>query len=177
MSIGDITTTVIGNLTKDPELRVTPSGASVVAFTIASSSRVYDQQAGEWKDGATVFMRCSAWRHMADHIAETIEKGTRVIAHGRLKQRTWTDNNNVERIVIELEVDEIGPSLKYATATVKKTTRGAGGAEPPHPATTWGNGTGQPSGGWGNAPASAGGWDNAAAGTGGWSASDDEPPF
>jgi len=166
MSSGDITTTVIGNLTKDPELRITPSGASVVAFTIASSARVFDQQAGAWKDGPTVFMRCSAWRHMADHIAETLERGMRVVAHGRLKQRDWEDDKGVKRIVIELDVDEIGPSLKYATAKVVKAARGGAGAEPPHPATAWDNAGGNQAGGWGNAPAS----DQ-------WSPTDDQPPF
>src|SRR5882762_1212046 len=115
MSIGDTTLTVVGNLTKDPELRIMPNtGTSVVSFTVASSRRVWDKDKNEYKDGDSLFMRCSAWRHLADHIAESCEKGTRVIVTGRLSQRDYVDNQNVQRTIMELQVEEVGPSLKYA---------------------------------------------------------------
>ncbi len=123
----DTTITVIGNLTADPELRFTQSGAAVASFTIASTPRIYDRQAGEWKDGDALFMRCSLWRDAAENVAESLEKGSRVIAQGRLKQRSFTDRDGNNRTVIEMEVDEIGPSLRYATAKPNKVQRGGGG--------------------------------------------------
>ena len=125
MAAGDISVTVVGNLTNEPELRFTPSGAAVASFTIASSSRVLDKTTNEWKDGDTVFMRCSVWRQYAENVAESLQKGMRVIATGRLKQRSYETKEGEKRTAIELEVDEIGPSLRYATAQV---TRAAGGA-------------------------------------------------
>jgi len=129
---GDTIITVIGNLTGDPELRFTPSGAAVANFTIASTPRSFDKQANEWKDGETLFLRCSIWRDAAENVAESLQRGTRVIAHGNLKSRSYDTKEGEKRTVIELEVDEIGPSLKYATAKVTKTERSramAGGSQ------------------------------------------------
>lgn len=123
----DTTITVIGNLTADPELRFTQSGVAVASFTIASTPRSFDKQANEWKDGEALFMRCSIWRDAAENVAESLEKGSRVIAQGRLKQRSFTDREGNNRTSIELDVDEIGPSLKYATAKANKVQRGQGG--------------------------------------------------
>ncbi|WP_239404756.1 single-stranded DNA-binding protein [Frankia sp. Cj3] len=138
---GETTITVIGNLTRDPELRFTPTGDAVTAFTIASTPRVLDRQTNQWKDGDALFLRCSIWRQPAEHVAESLAKGMRVIVTGRLKQRTFETREGEKRTVVELDVDEIGPSLKFATARVVKATRGtptgpapATGSYPPHPA-------------------------------------------
>ncbi len=128
---GDTVITIIGNLTSDPELRWTPSGAAVANFTIASTPRTLDRQTQEWKDGEPLFLRCSVWRQAAEHVAESLTRGSRVMAQGRLKQRSFETKEGENRTVIELEVDEIGPSLRYATATVTRVTRsgdGGGGA-------------------------------------------------
>jgi single-strand DNA-binding protein len=129
---GDTIITVVGNLTDDPELRFTPSGAAVANFTVASTPRSFDRQANEWKDGDTLFMRCSIWRQAAENVAESLVRGTRVVVTGRLKQRSFETREGERRTVVELDVDEIGPSLRYATAKVQKTQRGgaAGGAQP-----------------------------------------------
>jgi single-strand DNA-binding protein len=124
---GDTSITIIGNITGDPELRFTPSGAAVANFTIASTPRSYDKQANEWKDGETLFMRCSVWRDAAENVAESLQRGTRVIASGNVKSRSYETKEGEKRTVIELEVDEVGPSLKYATAKVQKTQRSSGG--------------------------------------------------
>jgi single-strand DNA-binding protein len=158
---GDTVITVIGNLTADPELRFTPSGAAVANFTVASTPRAFDKASGEWKDGEALFMRCNIWRQAAENVAETLTRGARVIVSGRLKQRSYETREGEKRTVVELEVDEIGPSLKYATAKVNKVSRGGGGG---------GFGSGGSGGGpsddpWGSAPM---------AGSGG---ADDEPPF
>lgn len=123
----DTIITVIGNLTADPELRFTQSGVAVAGFTIASTPRTFDRQSNEWKDGETLFMRCSIWRDAAENVASSLEKGTRVVAQGRLKQRSFTDREGQNRTSIELDVDEIGPSMKYATAGVTKVKKGEGG--------------------------------------------------
>jgi single-strand DNA-binding protein len=123
---GDTTLTLIGNLTNDPELRFTPSGAAVANFTVASTPRAFDRQSNEWKDGETLFMRCSVWRDAAENVAESLQRGSRVIVTGRLKSRTWDTKEGEKRTVVELEVDELGPSLRYATAKVNKTSRGGG---------------------------------------------------
>jgi single-strand DNA-binding protein len=125
---GDTVITVIGNITGDPELRFTPSGAAVANFTVASTPRQFDRQSNEWKDGETLFMRCSVWRDAAENVAESLQRGTRVIVSGRLKSRSYETKEGEKRTVIELEVDEVGPSLRYATAKVNKTQRGGGGA-------------------------------------------------
>ncbi|WP_108720341.1 single-stranded DNA-binding protein [Miniimonas sp. S16] len=121
---GETVITVIGNLTADPELRFTPSGAAVANFTVASTPRAYDRQSGEWRDGDTLFMRCSLWREAAENVAESLTKGTRVIASGRLVQRSYETREGEKRTVVELQVDEIGPSLRYATARVTRAQRG-----------------------------------------------------
>ncbi len=125
---GETVITVIGNLTADPELRFTPSGAAVANFTVASTPRQFDRQSNEWKDGETLFMRCAIWRDAAENVAESLTRGSRVIVSGRLKSRSWDDKESGQkRTATELDVEEVGPSLKYATAKVNKTQRGGGG--------------------------------------------------
>ncbi|GAA1864486.1 single-stranded DNA-binding protein [Myceligenerans crystallogenes] len=124
---GETVITVVGNLTGDPELRFTPSGAAVANFTIASTPRVFDRQSNEWKDGETLFMRCSLWREAAENVAESLTKGMRCIAQGRLVQRSYETREGEKRTVVELQVDEIGPSLRRATAKVSRSNRGGGG--------------------------------------------------
>jgi len=120
---GETTLTVVGNLTGDPELRFTPSGHAVADFTVASTPRSFDRQAGAWRDGEPLFLRCTAWRQLAEHTAESLTKGTRVIVTGRLRQRSFELTEGVTRTVTELDVDELGPSLRHSTARVTKTTR------------------------------------------------------
>lgn len=124
---GETIITVVGNLTADPELRFTQSGAAVASFTVASTPRTFDRQANEWKDGEAMFLRCSIWRDAAENVAESLEKGSRVIVQGRLKQRSFTDRDGNNRTTIEMDVDEVGPSLRYATAKPNKVQRGGGG--------------------------------------------------
>ena len=170
---GDTTITVVGNLTADPELRFTPSGAAVANFTVASTPRIYDRQSGEWKDAEALFLRCNIWREAAENVAESLTRGSRVIVTGRLKQRSYETREGEKRTVVEVEVDEIGPSLRYATAKVNKATRSGGG----------GGGFGGGGGGSRQAPAqaSSGGpgddpWGSAPA-SGSFGGGDDEPPF
>jgi single-strand DNA-binding protein len=177
---GETTITVIGNLTNDPELRFTPSGQAVANFTIASTPRTFDRQSNEWKDGETLFLRASVWKEAAENVAESLTKGMRVIVSGRLKSRSYETKEGEKRTVIELEVDEIGPSLRYAQAKVNRVARadkgGTGGG-------FGGNTTGgQGNGNWGGTSAatedpwatpgvssnSGGGWGNGP---------DSEPPF
>jgi len=175
---GDTVITVIGNLTADPELRFTPSGAAVANFTVASTPRMFDRQTNEWKDGEALFLRCNIWREAAENVAESLTRGSRVIVSGRLKQRSFETREGEKRTVVELEVDEIGPSLRYATAKVNKASRsggggggfggGGGGGGSRQPAQAAGS-TGGAAGGddpWGSAPAS-----------GSFGGGDDEPPF
>ena len=124
---GDTVITVIGNLTADPELRWTQSGAAVADFTVASTPRTYDRNAGEWRDGDTLFMRCSVWRETAENVAESLRKGMRVIVQGRLTQRSYDTQQGERRTVVELQVDEVGPSLRRARAHVTRTTPSGGG--------------------------------------------------
>ncbi|MGW5670565.1 single-stranded DNA-binding protein [Micromonospora sp. NPDC003776] len=124
---GDTTITVIGNLTDDPELRFTPSGAAVAKFRVASTPRFMDKASGEWKDGEPLFLSCTVWRQAAENVAESLQRGARVIVSGRLRQRSYETREGEKRTVIELEVDEIGPSLRYATAKVQKMSRSGGG--------------------------------------------------
>lgn len=124
---GDTIITVIGNLTGDPELRFTPSGAAVANFTVASTPRSFDKGSNEWKDGDTLFMNCSIWREAAENVAESLTKGTRVIASGRLVQRSYETREGEKRTVVELQVEEIGPSLKYASAKVTRAQKSGGG--------------------------------------------------
>ncbi|KNX38733.1 single-stranded DNA-binding protein [Luteipulveratus halotolerans] len=139
MAAGDTVITIVGNLTQDPELRFTPSGAAVANFTVASTPRQFDRQTNEWKDGETLFMRCSVWREAAENVAESLGRGTRVVVTGRLVSRSFETKEGEKRTVMEMQVDEVGPSLRYATAKVNKTQRGGGG----------GFGGGQQGGGFG----------------------------
>jgi single-strand DNA-binding protein len=127
MGQGDVNITVIGNLTDDPELRFTPSGAAVAKFRVASTPRSFDKTTNEWKDGDPTFLSCTAWRQMAENVAESLTRGARVIVVGRLKQRSYETKEGEKRTVYELEADEVGPSLKLATAKVQKMSRSSGG--------------------------------------------------
>ena len=127
---GETVITVVGNLTADPELRFTPSGAAVANFTVASTPRTFDRQSGEWKDGEALFLRCNVWRQPAENVAESLTRGMRVMVSGRLRQRSFETREGEKRTVVELEVDEVGPSLRYATAKVNKVSRGGPAAEP-----------------------------------------------
>lgn len=120
---GDTVITVVGNLTDDPDIRITPSGDAVTHFTVASTPRTFDRQSNTWKDADTLFLRCSAWRQEAEHVAESLVRGTRVIVQGRLRQRTYETREGEKRTVVECEVDEIGPSLRFATTKVTRATR------------------------------------------------------
>lgn len=157
---GETLITVIGNLTADPELRFTPAGAAVANFTIASTPRTFDRGTNEWKDGDALFLRCNIWREAAENVAESLTRGSRVIAQGFLKQRSYETREGEKRTVVELEVQEIGPSLKYAVAKPNKAGRGGGG--------------GSTGGGFGGGGGRAGGDDP-------WGSTpppaDDEPPF
>jgi single-strand DNA-binding protein len=133
---GETIITVVGNLTADPELRYTQNGLPVANFTIASTPRNFDKASGEYKDGDALFLRASVWREFAEHVAGSLTKGSRVIATGRLKQRTYQDREGQNRTAIELEVDEIGPSLRYATAQVTRAAGGTGGTSAPTAQTT-----------------------------------------
>ena len=125
---GETLITVVGNLTDDPELRFTPSGAAVANFTVASTPRTFDRQSQEWKDGEALFLRCNVWRQAAENVAESLTRGSRVIVHGRLRQRGWETKEGEKRTSYEIEADEVGPSLRYATAKVNKVSRAAGGS-------------------------------------------------
>lgn len=124
---GETVITVVGNLVDDPELRFTPSGAAVANFRIASTPRTFDKQSNEWKDGDALFLSCSVWRQAAENVAESLQKGMRVVVQGRLKQRSYETREGEKRTVVELDVEEVGPSLKYATAKVARVQRGGGG--------------------------------------------------
>jgi single-strand DNA-binding protein len=126
---GETVITVVGNLTADPELRFTPSGAAVASFTIASTPRTFDRNSNEWKDGEALFLRCSIWRQAAENVAESLQRGMRVVAQGRLKQRSYETREGEKRTVFEIDVDEVGPSLKNATAKVTKASRSGGSSD------------------------------------------------
>ena len=145
---GETVITVVGNLTADPELRFTPNGAAVANFTVASTPRTFDRQTNEWKDGETLFLRCSIWREAAENVAESLTKGMRVIVQGRLRARSYDDRDGNRRTSWELDVDEVGPALRFATAKVTRAQRGGGGGG--------GFGGGQQGGGFGGAPAGGG---------------------
>ena len=164
---GETTITVVGNLTDDPELRFTPSGAAVANFTVASTPRFFDKQTNEWKDGDALFLRCSVWRQAAENAAESLQRGMRVMVQGRLKQRSYETREGEKRTVYEIEVDEVGPSLKYATAKVTKASRGGGGG-------SFGSGGGGGAAAddpWASAAPAGDSWG------GGAKAASDEPPF
>jgi single-strand DNA-binding protein len=126
---GETTITVVGNLCDDPELRFTPSGAAVAKFRVASTPRTFDKASNEWKDGEPLFLPCSVWRQAAENAAESLSRGSRVIVTGRLRQRSYETREGEKRTVVELDVDEIGPSLKYATAKVQRMQRSSGGGQ------------------------------------------------
>ncbi|WP_166346096.1 single-stranded DNA-binding protein [Phytoactinopolyspora limicola] len=169
---GETVITIVGNLTDDPELRFTPSGAAVASFTVASTPRTFNRQTGAWEDGETLFMRCSVWRQVAENAAESLQRGMRVIVTGRLKQRSFETREGEKRTVVEMDVDEVGPSLRYATAKVTKTQRqggGFGGGAPQGGADPWAS-QGQPQG-QGGQPAANDPWASNAP------AAAEEPPF
>ncbi|MFD4986037.1 single-stranded DNA-binding protein [Streptomyces sp. NPDC058374] len=195
---GETVITVVGNLVDDPELRFTPSGAAVAKFRVASTPRTFDRQTNEWKDGDSLFLTCSVWRQAAENVAESLQRGMRVIVQGRLKQRSYEDREGIKRTVYELDVDEVGASLRNATAKVTKTTgRGgqggySGGGGGGGQQGGWGGGPGGGQQGGGGAPADdpwatsapAGGGQQQGGGSGGWGGSSgggggysDEPPF
>jgi single-strand DNA-binding protein len=165
---GDTIVTIVGNLTSDPDLRFTPSGAAVSNFTVASTPRSFDKQTGEWKDGEALFMRCNVWRQAAENVAESLTRGARVVVTGRLKQRSFETKEGEKRTVVELDVDEIGPSLKYATAKVNKIARSGGDGDYGRSSGGGGAPADDP---WGSSPAGAYG------GRSGGGGFPDEPPF
>ncbi|MFZ2511063.1 MAG: single-stranded DNA-binding protein [Gordonia sp. (in: high G+C Gram-positive bacteria)] len=183
----DTVITVVGNLTAAPELRFTASGAPVANFTVASTPRTFDRQTNEWKDGEALFLRCSIWRDAAENVTESLDKGTRVIVQGKLKQRSYETREGEKRTVVELEVDEIGPSLRYATAKVTRTPRGGNsGGGGGYSGGNFGGGQGGNSGGGYSAPAGDSRpqpvddpWGSAPPqqSAGGFSGGNDEPPF
>ncbi|GAA1394286.1 single-stranded DNA-binding protein [Luteococcus peritonei] len=191
---GETPITLVGNLTADPELRFTPSGAAVANFTVASTPRQFDRQSNEWRDGEAMFLNCSVWRQAAENVTESLTKGMRVIVQGRLKSRSYETREGEKRTVFEVEVDEVGPSLRYATAKVTRTQGGGSGGG------NWqggnqggggysggnagggnsgynGGGNAGGGGGWNSAPQGQGG-DNRGGGVDPWAqAQSDEPPF
>jgi single-strand DNA-binding protein len=189
---GETPITVVGNLTADPELRFTPSGAAVANFTVASTPRTFDRQTNDWKDGEALFLNCSVWRQAAENAAESLTRGMRVIVSGRLKARSYETREGEKRTVFEIDVDEVGPSMKYATAKVTKTSRSggggggfqSGGGDDPWASqssqgagSSGGSGWGGQQGGQNGGGQSGGGSQNdpwASSGAGG---SQDEPPF
>lgn len=166
---GETLITLVGNLTADPELRFTPSGAPVANFTVASTPRTFDRQANEWKDGDAMFLNCAVWRQAAENVAESLTKGMRVIVQGRLRSRSYETREGEKRTVFEVDVEEIGPALKYATAKVTRTTGGGGnygGGSPAGGGSNWGSSNS------GGAPSERSG------GADPWAqAQSDEPPF
>jgi len=195
---GETLITVIGNLTADPELRFTPSGAPVANFTVASTPRTFDRQSGEWRDGDAMFLSCAVWRQYAENVAESLQKGMRVIVQGRLKSRSYETREGEKRTVFEIDVEEIGPALRYATAKVTRTSGGGGGGYSggnsggggSYGGNQGGQGGGRQQGGYGNDPWNSGGSQGGQgsqgsqagqSNTGGgdpWGAApSDEPPF
>ncbi|HEX4791874.1 MAG TPA: single-stranded DNA-binding protein [Actinospica sp.] len=187
---GETVITIIGNLTNDPELRFTPSGAAVASFTVASTPRMLDRESGQWKDGDPLFLRCSVWRQYAENVAESLTKGMQVMVQGRLKQRSFETREGEKRTVVELDVDDVGPTLRFSTAKVTKAQRGPGGGGGGGGGGDWGSNSGnsvQRSGGqaaggpaqqqqqddpWATSGGSGGN------GGGGWGGGySDEPPF
>ncbi|HLL08995.1 MAG TPA: single-stranded DNA-binding protein [Nocardioidaceae bacterium] len=180
---GETVITLVGNLVDDPELRFTPSGAAVANFRVASTPRTFDKQSGEWKDGDSLFLSCSVWRQAAENVAESLQKGMKVIVSGRLKQRSYETREGEKRTVFEIDVDDVGPSLRNATAKVTKTTRSGGG--------NFSGGGGGDTDPWASPAAGNGGNSYASQGAGGpaggsdpWSSASgqssqagDEPPF
>jgi single-strand DNA-binding protein len=174
---GETGITVIGNLTADPELRFTPSGVAVCNFTVATTPRQFDKSANEWRDGETMFLPCGVWREAAENVAESLRKGMRVIVSGRLKSRTFETKDGDKRTVLELDAEEVGPSLRYATAQVRRTQRAGGQGQPAggQPAAA---ASGDWGGTWNNGPAAdPNGGQPAAAGADPWAVPGEEPAF
>lgn len=174
---GETVITIVGNLVEDPELRFTPSGAAVAAFRIASTPSRFNKDTSKWEDGESLFLRCSVWRQAAENVAESLQRGMRVIVQGRLKQREWETKEGEKRTSYEIDVDEVGPSLKFATAKVAKTQRGSGGGFAGAAAAAdndpWASASA-------TSPAAAAPAATGGGGGGGWNnpgASSDEPPF
>ncbi|HBX82471.1 MAG: single-stranded DNA-binding protein [Propionibacteriaceae bacterium] len=167
---GETIVTIVGNLTADPELRFTPSGAPVANFTVASTPRTFDRASSEWKDGDAMFLNCSVWRQAAENVAESLTKGMRVVVQGRLKSRSYETREGEKRTVFEIEVEEVGPSLRYASAKVNRNSGGGsgGGGYDRGGSSTGGSSWGSSDGGQGARPAAADPWA---------SAQSDEPPF
>ena len=163
MSVGETPITVVGNLTADPEVKFTTNGAQMATFTVASTPRAYDKNTGQWRDGTAMFLRCTAWREMAEHVTDSLAKGVRVVVTGRLRQHDWTTPEGEKRSMLGLEVDDIGPSLRFATATVQRVTRTT-----PPPTAAGGAPSGDP---WNTAAPARTASGGAAGGFG------DEPPF
>ena len=188
---GETQITLVGNLTGDPDLRFTPSGAAVANFTVASTPRTFDRQTGEWRDGEAMFINCAVWRQYAEHVAESLTKGMRVIVHGRLKSRSYETQQGDRRTVFEIDVDEVGPSLRYATAQVTRTSGGGNwqGNQNQGGGQNYGGQGQQGQGGYGNQPQQSQGndpWGSSGGGYGGgnrggndpWNQSAaEEPPF
>ena len=189
---GETPITLIGNLTADPELRFTPSGAAVANFTVASTPRTFDRQTNEWRDGDAMFLNCAVWRQAAENVAESLQKGMRVIVSGRLKSRSYETREGEKRTVFEVDVDEIGPALRYATAKVTRTTGGGGGGGGGGRSSGGGGGgnSGNSGGSFGGDPWATGGSSGGSGGGGGsrggqsgggddpWATpQNDEPPF
>jgi len=192
---GETIVTIVGNLTADPELRFTPSGAAVANFTVASTPRTFDRQTREWKDGDAMFLNCSVWRQAAENVAESLTKGMRVIVQGRLKSRTYETREGERRTVFEVEVDEVGPSMRYASAKVNRNqgggnysgggnsgggNSGGGGGDSWSSGNSGGNSGGGGGDSWssGNSGGNSGGGNNRSAGNDPWAqAQSDEPPF
>ncbi|WKD62246.1 Single-stranded DNA-binding protein [Corynebacterium ciconiae DSM 44920] len=198
MAQGDTPITIVGNLVADPELRFTPSGAAVANFRVASTPRRYNSQTGQWEDGEALFLQCNVWRQAAENVAESLSKGMRVIVNGRLRQRSYDTREGERRTVFEVEVDEVGPSLKYATASVNRVQRGQGGQGGQGGGFGSGNsgggqggfGGGQGGGNRGQSQGGFGGYQqqpqndvrnddpwNSAPPAGGFQGDDDDPPF
>jgi single-strand DNA-binding protein len=179
---GETVITIIGNLVDDPELRFTPSGAAVANFRVASTPRTFDRQSGEWRDQETLFLSCSVWRQAAENVAESLQKGMRVVVQGRLKQRSFETREGEKRTVFELDVDEVGPSLRNATAKVTKTTRSGGGGGGFGGGQSGGYGGSQDNDPWASQPAGQGGGYGGQGGNDPWAGqgsggASDEPPF
>lgn len=183
---GETVITVVGNLVDDPELRFTPSGAAVANFRIASTPRTFDRQTNEWKDGDALFLSCAVWRQYAENVAESLTKGMRVIVTGRLKSRQYETREGEKRTAMEIDVDEVGPALRYATAKVARAARSGGGGGYGSSGGGGGGNTGAPAGDpWGSQGGSGGGGSNSGGGapandpwaTPGAPAGGDEPPF
>jgi single-strand DNA-binding protein len=174
---GETIITVVGNLTADPELRFTPSGAPVANFTVASTPRTFDKNSNEWKDGDALFLNCAVWRQAAENVAESLTKGMRVIVQGRLRQRSYETREGEKRTVFECEVEEIGPALKYATAKVTRSSGGSGGGNYSSGGSSAGGG-GNSSWSNSNSNSNAGGQNDRSGGADPWaSAQSEEPPF